>query len=422
MRSGPEVVIIADDLTGAADTGVQFAAIGSPVYLIPLELMALGGRWRDSAASLSVYTNSRHLSAAAASARLGSLTGDLRSLAPRRVYKKIDSCLRGNPGAEIDVLLDNLAFDAALVAPALPAQGRTTLLGVHHVYGTPLAETAFAQDPVVAVRHSVVAAMLSSQSRHAVGEIHVQEYGEPGRLLRALERERRRGCRLIVCDATQQTHLDQVAGLVLQSPGTLLPAGSAGLFTALVRHATSRATGSVPLRPALERLLLVCGTGAPVARRQVYALLDRYPGVRRELEPEWLARASVRDHKRCAEALSREWTGGMLALQIRPLRPDSATESPSAAAMGLARLACEVIRAGGVEGIFLSGGDTAEAFFRASGGEAIRLEREVLPGLVLGRWLSGLADGLPVITKAGAFGQEQTLIALYEQLSGGIAS
>jgi uncharacterized protein YgbK (DUF1537 family) len=422
MRSGPEAVIIADDITGAADTGVQFAAIGSPVYLIPLELMALGGRWRDSAASLSVYTNSRHLSAAAAAARLGSLTGDLRSLAPRRIYKKIDSCLRGNPGAEIDVLLDNLAFDVALVAPALPAQGRTTLQGVHHVCGTPLAETAFARDPVAPVRHSVVAAILSSQSRHAVGEIHVQEYAELGRLPRALERARRRGCRLIVCDATTQAHLDQVAGLVLHSAGTLLPVGSAGLATALVRQSASRAIASVRQGPGLDRLLLVCGTGAPIARRQVYALLDRYPGVCRELEPEWLARASVRDRKRCAGGLIREWTGGMLSLQMRPLPPAGAIESPAAAAMGLARLACEVIQADGVEGVFLSGGDTAEAFFSASGGETIRLEREVLPGLVLGRWLGGLADGLPVITKAGAFGQEQTLIALYEQLSGGNAS
>jgi uncharacterized protein YgbK (DUF1537 family) len=84
---------------------------------------------------------------------------------------------------------------------------------------------------------------------------------------------------------------------------------------------------------------------------------------------------------------------------------------------GLAGLASEVIRKGGVDGLFLSGGETADAVLRAAGGEAIRLEREVLPGLVLGRWMGGVADGLAVVTKAGAFGQKQTLVALYERIS-----
>jgi uncharacterized protein YgbK (DUF1537 family) len=41
---------------------------------------------------------------------------------------------------------------------------------------------------------------------------------------------------------------------------------------------------------------------------------------------------------------------------------------------------------------------------------------------VFGRWLGGAVDGLPVVTKAGAFGDEKTLIALYERLSGGTTS
>jgi len=41
---------------------------------------------------------------------------------------------------------------------------------------------------------------------------------------------------------------------------------------------------------------------------------------------------------------------------------------------------------------------------------------------VLGRWLGGVADGLSVVTKAGAFGHEQTLVALYERLCAGAES
>jgi uncharacterized protein YgbK (DUF1537 family) len=84
----------------------------------------------------------------------------------------------------------------------------------------------------------------------------------------------------------------------------------------------------------------------------------------------------------------------------------------------LAELAAWIVRGGLVDGLVLSGGETAAAFCRATGGEAIELVCEPLPGLVLGRWVGGAADGLPVVTKAGAFGQERTLAALYEQFSG----
>ena len=43
----------------------------------------------------------------------------LSGLRQKWIYKKVDSCLRGNSGAETDVLLDALRFDAALIAPAL---------------------------------------------------------------------------------------------------------------------------------------------------------------------------------------------------------------------------------------------------------------------------------------------------------------
>ena len=417
-----EVVVIADDLTGAADTGVQFAAIGHPVYLTPVEHIGLEAPRRDAAASLAVYTHSRHLCAAAAAARLRSTAQALPSPRPRWVYKKIDSCLRGNPGAEIDVLIDTLGFHAALVAPALPAQGRTTIQGVHRVHGVPLTATEFARDPVAPVTRSAVAAVLSSQSRHAVGHIHIHEYGDLGHLGRALERECARGCRLIVCDATAQTHLDQVAELVVRSPRPLLPVGSAGLAASLARQLSPSATGRLEECPRLEQLLLICGTGSPVTREQVAVLLGRYRGVRRELDPVWLARASAVERRRCAGELTRAWADGVLALQLRSLPPAVGPVSPSAAARGLARLGCELVRASGVEVLFLSGGDTAAAFFGACGAQAIRLQREVLPGLVLGRWLGGPADGLPVITKAGAFGEAKTLMLLYAQLSGGIAS
>jgi len=420
MPKDLQAVVIADDLTGAADTGVLFTALATPVYLLPFENLSSVRPRLAVAAGLSVDTATRARSAAEAGTRVQSTAGSLPRPHPRWIYKKIDSCLRGNLGAEIDALLDTLGFAAALVAPALPVQGRTTVGGIHKVHGTPLAQTRFARDPITPVTGSRVAEILARQSRHRIGEIPLAAYGDPGRLQSTMQRECTRGRRLIVCDAVEPGHLDQVAALVMRSSEPLLPVGSAGLAASLVNRLTGgRRTEPAPT-PGLERLLMVCGTGTPVTHAQISALLDRYPGIRHELAPEWLIRASAQDRRQRADRLCAAWSDGILALGIRPLPPASPAVNPKQAAIGLAtlaNLAVQILWISPVEGLFLSGGETAAAFQHASDGEAIHLERELLPGLVLGRWIGGLADGLPVITKAGAFGEEQTLIALYEHLS-----
>jgi len=418
MPSSPDIAVIADDLTGAADTGAQFIPIGAPVYLMPVETLSLGRPWMATATGISVYTATRDLSPQEAGERVRLAAQALSDPHPRRIYKKIDSCLRGNLGAEIDALLDTLGLDVALVAPALPAQGRTTIGGIHRVYGTPLAQTQFANDPLTPVACSSVAEILTHQSRYRIGRVDVDAYGNPERLQGAVRRERERGCRLIACDAATQAHLDEIAALVVRNRERLLPVGSAGLATSLVgRLASDRIAEPVPVS-GLERLLMVCGTGAQATREQLDALLEKYPGVRHELAFEWLITASVRDRRRCADELLAAWTGGVLVLTVRSLPSASPVAELKRAAAGLGGLALEIIQAGPVDGLFLSGGETAAAVHHAAGGEAIELQQEISPGLVLGRWVGGIADGLPVVTKAGAFGTEQTLIALYECLTG----
>jgi len=417
MPSGPDVAVIADDLTGAADTGVQFAASGEPVYLVPAATLSLKRPWMAMASGISVYTASRDLSPPAAAERVRLVAQTLLGPRPRWIYKKIDSCLRGNLGAEVDALLDVLGFEATLVAPALPTQGRAMIGGIHRVYGTPLAQTQFANDPLTPVTCSSVVEILAHQSRYKIGRVGVDAYGDPGRLQRAVQGERERGCRLIVCDAAEQVHLDRIAALVVRDADRLLPVGSAGLATGLVGQLFPRRTVGPALAPGLKRLLMVCGTGAQVTREQLDALLNEYPGVCHELGPEWLISASVRDRRRCAADLLAAWGSGVLALRVRPLLPADPAVDPKRVVAGLAALASEVMQAGPVDGLFLSGGETADALRHATGSEAIELQWEVLPGLVLGRWVGGIANGLPVVTKAGAFGNKQTLVALYEHLS-----
>ena len=231
-----QLAVIADDLTGAADTAIQFRHIGAPLLLVShRHLSSLGLEYPGG--TLAVYTDSRQLSPAAAAARVRRAGLSVKELAPRVVYKKIDSCLRGNIGAEVDALLDSLGCEAAFIAPAFPAQGRTTRHDIHFVRGVPLAASEMARDPVSPIRDSRVSKLIALQSRYPVGRIDVAEFdGGLGRLQEATDNLLRQGRRLLVFDAASQQHLELIAGLTRDHFPRVLLAGSAGLALALAQR------------------------------------------------------------------------------------------------------------------------------------------------------------------------------------------
>jgi uncharacterized protein YgbK (DUF1537 family) len=66
-------------------------------------------------------------------------------------------------------------------------------------------------------------------------------------------------------------------------------------------------------------------------------------------------------------------------------------------------------------GLFLSGGDTATAILNLIEAKAVRLEEEVLSGIVRGTLVGGVMANRSVVTKAGAFGEVDALLELYHQ-------
>lgn len=115
--SAPRLVIIADDLTGAQDTAAPFAARGAKVW-VALNAESVADALAQSPDILAVSTNSRELSEREATKRVAAVLAALPSGA--RLFKKIDSRLKGNVVAELSAI----SFDHALVAPAIPAFGR----------------------------------------------------------------------------------------------------------------------------------------------------------------------------------------------------------------------------------------------------------------------------------------------------------
>ena len=153
------VTIIADDLSGACDAGALFAGRGPVGVFVAPELP--DARWPAAA----VDTESRALTPAAAAERVRRAVYGLEArLGGGRIFKKLDSTVRGPVAAELDALMGATGAATALVCPAFPAQGRTLRDGVLSVFGQRAHESPAGRDPDYPGRTSDLVEILSSPS------------------------------------------------------------------------------------------------------------------------------------------------------------------------------------------------------------------------------------------------------------------
>lgn len=411
-------MILADDLTGAADCGIAFARRGARSVVA----------WADHAAStddrrcvLAYDVDSRGLSADHAAARHRAHID--RLLGPRTpLFKKIDSTLRGQPAAEIAACLAGLRARGGrgfgVLAPAFPATGRTVVDGRLRVAGRPLEEAeVWRRDHTYASADLV--AVLGSAG--VVGEVlplsTVRSEGDA--LRRVLASLAARGNVVAVCDAEVQDDLARVAAARASLPTATLSIGSAGLAHALADLTGGPGPDPTPdsgLRNAGVRrggTLLVVGTLAAVSRRAARRAAEAGHVRHVPVAPALLlGRADAVERDRLIRILSRILASGddaMVEVAVDD-SPDLSIGPRLAAA--LADVLHPVLPHAGA--LVATGGETAAALLTRFGVTGIRLVDEIEPGVCLGLTLGAVS--LPVVTKAGAFGDEDSLTRIAERL------
>lgn len=419
-----EIAIIADDLTGAADTGVQFCPYFNKTILTSYNNL-LRDAFTVESQALAIYTNSRSMQARPAGERVRHVANRLDCLQPKQIYKKVDSCLRGNIGAEVDAIVDEMGFDLSFISPAFPAMGRTTLHDLHLIDGTPVAETELSRDPVTPVTVSRLSRVVAEQSRYHVEHVDVSFMDRmDDRLNKEIERLAISGARHLAFDATRDGHLDRIARLAIDSSKKILLVGSAGLADSFGRHFRG-----VPMseenEPAISpegNHLLVCGSVSERMKLQISMLLEKYPYEVITLSPYLLADQNRREELLLnAQNTARVLSSSPLIIRIgdpgEEMLDEGANQQPSISeriADGLGFFVATILKEERPATLFLSGGDTADAVLNTIGMKGIRLYKEVITGLGQGTLIGGLIDGLPVVTKAGAFGKDDTLVALHD--------
>lgn len=384
------MTIVADDLTGACDTGALFTGRGRVgVFVAPA---APGHEWET--AVVDTLTRARDVAGARQGVRE---TAD--RIAPRlgagRLFKKIDSTMRGHVGAEIDALMEMGRAESAVVCPAFPEQGRRVVDGLLTVDGRPAHETATGRDPAYPAPTSRVAELLAAGTARAVVHLSLDEIRRAGpELVRVLKRA---PGGLIVPDAESPGDLDALARAALHHRRFLL-AGSAGLARAV--SALCGASPRPAALPAGRGWLIVAGSLHPATRAQVDALVAA--GV-----PE------VRAGDDGAAAAAIEAGRPAVLTPNRPGRAPSAA-ARLATAEALAQTAAAVLARRRPDLVAVAGGETLHALFRALEARRLELTGAPAPGLALGDLVSDASPPLTVLTKAGGFGSRDLWVRLLD--------
>lgn len=238
MNTSNYIGIIADDLTGANDTSLQFFLQGCKTQVSFGEDLTIDENLKTEVFAMS--TESRNVQVDIAVERVKNAASNiLKNYNFEYIYKKIDSVLRGNIAAEITTILDILELDAAIIYPAFPSEGRTTIGGYHLVKGIPLQRTEVSRDPAFPIVESNIVNMLRNQlgenpNNSVVDLISLDTVMKgAGPILTKLNELISKGKKLIVADAVSTTDLEQISLAVTKSSYNILPCGSAGAAQAL---------------------------------------------------------------------------------------------------------------------------------------------------------------------------------------------
>ncbi|MGA8149544.1 MAG: four-carbon acid sugar kinase family protein [Terriglobales bacterium] len=369
-----ECILIADDLTGACDTGVQFVRRG-----LSCRVLVNLSEQRASALAdvLAFNTNSRGDSAERCRQKIEELASGCSHLRANVIFKKVDSTLRGRVAEEIAAALRAFRCEAAILAPGFPAMGRLVREGMlHWADGSGTGQ--------IDIRGLLEQQGVSSEKLAFVTPAN----GDLAAFASELNTYVMSGKQLLVVDCESQDDLQSTVAAGVRTPRRLLWVGSAGLGIALASQMTKPQIHSVSAFIDAP-LLFVIGSTHLATLRQKKRLMAATDAAEVVPTPENVsaARRALRDkrhlvitieHGSLSESSLRHFFAGLEGLQV--------------AAM------------------FLTGGDTGTLVCNALGAQSIDLRDEIAPGFPWGIFGGGMFRGLPVASKSGAFGEEDMLL------------
>lgn len=423
----PQILVVADDLTGANSTAAGFSKGG-------LRAVTVGSK-RSPSFSLDVLggfdvvvvnTDTRHASEAVAAEAVSRVIREAWPVA--LVSKRMDTTLRGNVGVEAQAALRTVAKAsghrvAGLCLPAHPLAGRVTVNGSQLLHGRHLENTELNRDPRSPVHTSRVDRVLAHGTRlHTVNvglAVVASDNGMVGDALRAALDD---GADVVIGDSLTEQHLMRLAEAAVYlaaEDGDLVwvaldsGPGSVALARAMGLYDVSRAAP----------LLAISGSATSLTRAQLRRLsVDRrvvsvspIPARAGRPVPDVPATAAV-----VVKAVEAAAGADVVLLATAREEEDVIVLEPgegAALASAMGDIARRVLDECVVDGLFTTGGDVTSATLERLHGQGLEVTDEVVPLAVSGVVVGGPWSGLPLVTKGGLVGDVDTTLDCLNHLS-----
>ncbi len=399
-----EFAILADDLTGSLDTGLQFRKKGFAT-LVPLQAKIID----HPAEVLVINTNSRNLPGEIAYQKIYRVA---QSLKTKAIYKKIDSTMRGNVGQEALAILQARNIPKAIVTPSIPNQGLQVKRGVLYVHGVPLLNTPYARDPFHPLNSSRLPQLLHKETGLAIGLITLKKVRHSPQFL--AEQILQKKEQILVIDAKEQADLKIIASAWKLIYQEALPCGSVGLaqeIASLLDWRKEERTKKYTFSKG--PLLIVAASRNPITAEQlrkaqkIFKISIIEPDLLRYTQKKWFKGEKQSLSQKVKEVLS-EQGGAILTTTFQEHLPGKEKLIPNFLGQVIALVLAQMR----LRGLILTGGDLAMGVCARLSASLLSIEEEVLPGIPCSILIDGPHRGLLLVTKAGGFGQEDALVEI----------
>ena len=410
-----KLLIIADDFTGALDSGVQFSAKGASTIVVTnpdYDFKSV-----DKSVEVLVFVaETRHMNPDDAYKTVYRTVQKALESGISNIYKKTDSALRGNVASELTAVMDAAKIKSIPFLPAFPKLNRTTIDGIHYIEGVPVAESVFGKDPFDPIKYSAISDIFAEQTDIPV-IIHRQNektmISDPG---------------IQVFDAQTDADLEKI-GRELGLSQLQFSGGCAGFAPVLAD--ILELDGHIPEIPKLDETLFVCcGSLNPVTIAQVdEAKLQGFPhfslGISQKLDSNW---ADSEDGKNTVQKwISQANEKKSFILDVN--NPDgyddidvyakdhhlSQDELRIRISGNFASLMKRVLDEGLQATFLCTGGDTLLAFMQTVGVSELVPICEMEVGIVLTEF-EYTEKKYHIITKSGGFGEKDLFVKLSQKL------
>ncbi|NMC36708.1 MAG: four-carbon acid sugar kinase family protein [Bacteroidales bacterium] len=416
-RTG-KIVIVADDFTGSNDTGVQFSKRHlSSVVIINNE--KINELWNDF--DVIVIDTESRFDTPDAAYRKAYETGEiLKRKKPDFVYKKIDSTFRGNIGAEIAGLMESLGTGHTILVPAFPSNGRITKKGMVYVNGKLLEETEASADPRTPVRDSYIPEIIGRQTDKTIALIS-HEIVQAGRqvLENKLSQLVKNNIEIIVIDALDDRDMDLIASVTAPLKNQVMFSGSPGFAGFLPQYLN---TGN---RRKIN--IVIAGSISNVTRDQIdhvqknmnLSVIDidickLFSGKEKEEIKRilFIINESCSEEKDIIIRSSPSRDSVRSSIEQGHQKGFTPVEVSENIALFLGELTREIIETFSVNGIVLTGGDTAIKTVNALKVSGTVIQKEIEPGIPYGNFIDKKFRNITVVTKAGGFGSREAILRI----------